>query len=101
MDIEFTDGQLALIETDRAADTKLPVAVIQTVRQRLSVIRAAPDFRTMQNWKSLGLRALEGSTKEHAIGVALHWTLVLRIEKKNNGMKVIVEALKEQLRGVA
>ena len=28
MDIEFRDKSLALIETDRAADTKLPVSVV-------------------------------------------------------------------------
>lgn len=101
MDIEFADSQLALIETDRAADTKLPVAVIQTARQRLSVIRAAPDVRTMQNWKSLGLRTRNEMTREHAVAVTAHWAMILNIEEKNSGMKVIVKALEEQFKGVA
>jgi toxin HigB-1 len=97
MDIEFADSRLALIETDRAADTKLPVAVIQTTRQRLSMIRAAPDVRTMQNWKSLGLRLRNGSAGEHAVVVAPQWNMVLRIEEKNSSMKVVVKSLEEQL----
>jgi proteic killer suppression protein len=99
MDIEFADDRLALIETDRAADTKLPVAVIQTARLRLSMIRAAPDVRTMQNWKSLGLGLRNGSVGEHAVVVAPQWNMVLRIEEKNSGMKAVVKALEEQLQG--
>lgn len=99
MDIEFADSKLALIETDRAADTKLPVAVIHTARQRLSMIRAAPDVRTMQNWKSLGLGLRNGSAGEHAVVVTPRWSMVLHIEEKNSGMKVIVKALEEQLQG--
>jgi proteic killer suppression protein len=99
MDIEFADTRLALIETDRAAETKLPVAVIQTARQRLSMIRAAPDVRTMQNWKSLGLGSRNGSVSEHAIVVTPQWNMLLRIEEKNSDMKVVVNALEEQLHG--
>lgn len=101
MDIEFADGQLALIETDRAADTKLPVAVIQTARQRLTVIRAAPDVKTMQNWKSLGFSLRNGSVDEHSVAVTAQWRMVIRIEEKSSCTRVIVTSLEEQLRGAA
>ena len=101
MEIEFADQQLALIETERAADTKLPVAVIQSARQRLSIIRAAPDVRTMQNWRSLGLRARAAGSPEHLVVLAPQWAMVLRIEEKNSAMTVIVRAMEEQARGVA
>jgi proteic killer suppression protein len=101
MEIEFADHQLALIETERAADTKLPVAVIQSARQRLSIIRAAPDVRTMQNWRSLGLKPRGTGSPEHLVILAPQWAMVLRIEEKNSAMTVIVRAMEEQTRGAA
>lgn len=101
MDIEFADQQLALIETERAADTKLPVAVIQSARQRLSIIRAAPDVRTMQNWKSLGLQARATDMTEHLVDLAPQWAMVLKIEEKNSAMTVVVRAMEEKIRGAA
>ena len=53
MDIEFSDSRLALVETTRAAETRLPIAVINSLRSKLVIIRAAPDERTLRNWKSL------------------------------------------------
>ena len=41
MDVEFRDKTLALVETDRAAETRLPISVINSLRQKLIVIRAA------------------------------------------------------------
>lgn len=99
MEIEFADQQLALIETAQAADTKLPIAVIQSARQRLSIIRAAPDIRTMLNWRSLGLIARATGSSEHLVVVASQWAMILRIEEKNSAMTVIVKAMEEQTRG--
>mgnify|MGYP001337875435 CR=1 FL=1 len=101
MDIEFADSRLALIETERAADTKLPVAVIQSARHRLGIMRAAPDLRTMQNWKSLGLRARGGTAFEHLVNLSPQWAMVLKIEEKNSAMTVIVRAMEELARGAA
>lgn len=101
MEIEFADSHLALIETERAADTRLPVAVIQSARHRLNVIRAAPDIRTMQNWKSLGLSAQCETNSEHFIALSARWVMTLRIEDKNSAMTVIVRAIEEQARGAA
>lgn len=101
MDIEFADSRLALIETERAADTKLPVAIIQSARHRLSVMRAAPDLRTMQNWKSLGMRARGAGSSEHLVMLSPQWAMVLKIEEKNNAMTVTIRAMEEQARGAA
>ena len=100
MDIEFADPRLALIETKAAADTRLPVAVIQTARQRFSIMRAAPDARTLHNWKSLKLTPCDGSL-EHVVLLSSQWAIVVKIIEKNNIMTVVVTAIEEQLRGVA
>jgi proteic killer suppression protein len=54
MEVRYKNPRLAVIETDRAAaELKLPIAVIRAYRRKLVVIRAAPDERTLRNWKSL------------------------------------------------
>jgi len=60
MKIEFEDSQLALIRTDRAFETKLPFGVIKSCRDKLVVLEAAPDERTLRNWKSLRYEKLRG-----------------------------------------
>lgn len=60
MDVLFADPILALIETDEAGKTKLPVAVIKSARRKLTVLRAAPDDRSLRNWKSLHYEKLKG-----------------------------------------
>ncbi|WP_242414375.1 hypothetical protein [Sphingomonas panni] len=100
MDIEFTDPRLASIETGAAADTRLPVAVIQSARQRLSIIRAAPDLRSLYNWKSLGLQS-EPNSNYHLVALLPQWAITISIAEKNSIMTVIVTAITEQLRGVA
>lgn len=100
MDIEFADPRLALIETNAAADTRLPISVIQTARQRLSIMRAAPDARTLQNWKSLGLKPRDGSTG-HLVVLSPQWAIAVTIKEKNSTMTAVITGIEEQLRGTA
>jgi len=60
MEIEHADPLLALIETDNAGTTRFPVSVIRSVRRKSTVLRAAPDDRTLRNWKSLHYEKLKG-----------------------------------------
>lgn len=60
MEIVFADPSLGLIETDEAGQTKLPVPVIKSARRKLTVLRAAPDDRSLRNWKSLRYEKLKG-----------------------------------------
>ncbi|QRF52473.1 hypothetical protein D4A92_14065 [Rhizobium rosettiformans] len=101
MDIEFPDRHLALIETESAAQTRLPVAVIQSARLRLSMIRAAPDVRTLKNWRSLGLSQGAPGSSEYFVSVSPEWVLSLRIEEVDNAMAVIVNSIEEKARGAA
>lgn len=100
MDIEFADPRFALIETDAAADARLPVAVIQAARQRLGIIRAAPDLHTLNSWRSLGLRPHPESAG-HLVTLSPQWVMAISITEKNSIMTVIVKAMEEHLRGVA
>jgi proteic killer suppression protein len=100
MDIDFEDSRLAMIETEAAADTRLPVAVIQSARHRLCILRAAPDLQTAQAWRSLGLQP-RPETAEHLVMLSPPWAMVVTFIEKNNPMTVIVKKLEERLRGAA
>jgi proteic killer suppression protein len=60
MKIEFRDKRLALIRTDDAHELGLPFGVIKSCREKLVVLEAAPDERTLRNWKSLEFKKLSG-----------------------------------------
>lgn len=61
MRIEFANDALSRIETDEVGATNLPVAVIKSARRKLTVLRAAPDDRSLRNWKSLHYEKLKGN----------------------------------------
>lgn len=60
MEIVFADPALALIESDDAGKTKLPVGVIKSARRKLTLLRSAPDERSLRNWKSLHYEKMKG-----------------------------------------
>lgn len=81
MKVEFRDRRLALIRTDRAADTRLPVSVIKSCREKLIVLEAAPDERTLRNWKSLHYEKLGGDRDgERSIRLNKQWRLVFQLD---------------------
>jgi proteic killer suppression protein len=96
MDIDFGDKKLALIETDQAAHTKLPAAVIASCRQKLVVLRAAPDERVLRNWKSLHYEKLDGDRAgQRSIRLNKQWRLVFRLEEISNPPKIIVLSIED------
>ena len=89
MDVEFRDKTLALIETDRAAETRLPISVINSLRQKLVVIRAAPDERTLRNWKSLHYEKMGGDERSIRINKQFRLIFTLNTEPKPNKMTIL------------
>jgi plasmid maintenance system killer protein len=102
MIVEFAQASLTLIETEKAAETDLPVYVIRAVRQKLAILHAAPDLRTLRNLKCLGLvdDALKLS-EPCEIEIAPNWSMVLQARKNNEKVSVVVVAIDEKLRGAA
>ena len=91
MDVVFEDARLALIETDQAAQTRLPVAVIQSARRKLNAIRAATDERTLRNWKSLHYEKPKGNrSDQRSIRLNDQWRLVFRLDDACTPQKVTV-----------
>lgn len=80
MEIEFYDKSLALVLTDRAMETKLPMAAISSFRKKYKVILAAPDERTLRNWKSLHYEKLKGYADDRrSIRLNNQWRLVFTL----------------------
>lgn len=96
MEVIFEDDRLALIETDQAAQTKLPVAVIQSARRKLNAIRAATDERTLRNWKSLHYEKLKGNRDDQrSIRLNNQWRLVFRLDEQCSPQRVTVVAVED------
>lgn len=94
MEVAFDDSKLALVETDNAVETELPVSVIRWVRSHLSVVRAAPDERTLKNWRTLGYdegEELFGRGK--SLGIPPNMRLYFRLEDQAPQPKFVVVSL--------
>jgi proteic killer suppression protein len=96
MEIEFADPALAKIETEQAGETRLPVAVIKSVRRKLNVLRAAPDDRTMRNWKSLHYEKLKGDREgERSIRINKQYRMVFRLDSETDPQTITVLAVED------
>jgi toxin HigB-1 len=96
MDVEFADKTHALIETVDAAQTGLPVSVINAFRDKFVVVRAAPDERVFRNWKSLHYEKLEGYKDERrSIRLNKKWRVVFTINTKCSPNKITVLSVED------
>jgi proteic killer suppression protein len=88
MEIDFWDKTLALVETDRAPETRLPIAVIASLRNKLRFLRNSPDERSIRNWKSLHYEKMEGD--ERSIRLNDQFRLMFTIDTESNPNKITV-----------
>jgi len=88
MEIEFRDKTLALVETDQAPETRLPLAVINSLRDKLVFMRSAPDERSLRNWKSLHYEKMEGD--ERSIRINKQFRLIFTIDTASRPNKITV-----------
>lgn len=94
MKIEFRDAKLALILTDRAAETGLPFAVIKSCREKLIFLEDAPSERTIRNWRSLHYEKLKGNRQgERSIRLNKKWRLVFELDGSGERIKILVVAV--------
>ena len=96
MEVEFADGALSLIETDRAGETGLPVAVIKSARRKLTVIRAAVDDRDLRSWKSLHYEKLKGDRDgQRSIRLNDQYRMVFTLDEKTRPPTVTILAVED------
>jgi len=80
MEVQYKNKRLPLLETDEAASTGLPVSVISSYLAKLEVIEAAPDERTLRNWKSLHYEKLVGDRAgQRSIRLNAKWRVVFTL----------------------
>jgi len=85
MEVVFKDAGLALIETDKAADTRLPIEVIKSARRKLIALRAATDDRALRNWKSLHYEKLKGDREgQRSIRVNKKYRIVFTLDSESD-----------------
>ncbi len=96
MKIEFRDSRLALIQTDRAGETKLPFPVIKSCRNKLIVLKDAPDERTLRNWKSLHYEKLEGKRKgQRSIRINNQYRLIFLLNDSQSPPIITILAVED------
>jgi len=96
VNVVFGDKHLAKVETDHASDLKFPIAVIRAAQRKLTVLKAAPDERTLRNWKSLHYEKLKGDRKgQNSIRLNDQWRMVLEVDNQTNPPTVTIIGIED------
>ena len=96
MRIVFADDDLALIETDEAGATRLPVAVIKSARRKLTLLRAAIDDRSLRNWKSLHYEKLKGDREsQRSIRLNDQYRMVFELDEETEPQTVTILTIED------
>src|SRR6266700_868085 len=96
MRVTFRDARLAIIRTTAAERLGLPMAVVKSCRQKLVVLEAAPDERTLRNWKSLHYEKLEGDKSgQRSIRINKQWRLVFTLDTECRPNKMTILAVED------
>lgn len=83
MKVRFARKKDEQIETDKAAATGLPAAVIASARTKLQFIRNAKDERDLRAWASLHFKRLKGNTDECSIRLNDQYRIHFKIDPAN------------------
>lgn len=85
MEVVYQDRRLALLETEEAAQTRLPISLIAAFRKKVAFLKAAPDERTLRNWKSLHYEKLHGDREgQRSIRLNDQWRLIFRLDDQSS-----------------
>jgi len=92
----FANPTLALIETDDAGETKLPVPVIKSARRKLTVLRAATDDRSLRTWKSLHYEKLKGDRAGlRSIRLNDQYRMVVALDESTSPQTITIIAIED------
>lgn len=96
MKIVFADPDMALIETDQAHTTRLPVAVIRSARRKLHLLRSATDDRSLRNWKSLHYEKLKGDRDgQRSIRLNDQYRIIFQLDEATEPRTITVLAIED------
>ena len=96
MRVVFAHATLALIETDEAGATHLPVPVIKSARRKLTVLRAAIDDRSLRNWKSLRYEKLKGNREgQRSIRINNQYRMVFSLDEEADPPTITILSIED------
>lgn len=96
MKVRHADPKMALVETDRAHKTGLPVAVIASARRKLNFLRQSADERDIRVMKSLRLEKLSGARDgEYSIRVNDQWRIILRFDDTCTPREIVILGIED------
>ena len=85
MIVIFLNKEYNKIETEEAPQLKLPLNVIKATRKKLTLLKAAPDERTLRNWKGFHYEKLKGERKgQKSIKINDQWRMVFTLNNNTN-----------------
>lgn len=92
MELEFKDKQgLALMEQGEAIRVKFPASVVNSFRSKINLLRAAPDGKTLREWKSLRYKKMKGERKgDRSIRLNDQWRLIFFLDEAGVPPKIVV-----------
>lgn len=94
--VAFADENLRLIETDQAGATRLSVPVIKSARRKLAVLRAAPDDRSLRNWKSLHYEKLKGDRDgQRSVRLNDQFRMVFELDETTDPQTVTIISIED------
>ena len=97
MKIIFASDSLGLVETEDAGETRLPASVINSARRKLTVLRAASDGRSLQNWKSLRHEVVLGAQQDGQRSIRLNeqYRMVFQINEQHEPPTTTIIAIED------
>lgn len=96
MRVVFRDARLATVRTGTSIQLGLPLAVIKSCQRKLVLLDAAPDERTLRNWKSLHYEKLGGDRiGQRSVRLNDQWRLVFLLDETASPPTIEILAIED------
>ena len=96
MDVRFADVELDRLETDPNYNAGLSVAIVTKFRQRMQLIRSAPDEREFYKFHSLHFEKLKGKrSHQYSMRLNRQWRLIVELEGQAPNKVVVVVGIED------
>ena len=91
MEVVFKNKALERLALTDWSDPKLPLAVCTSLKQKVVILKAAPDERTLRNWKSFHYEKLKGKYAGlRSIRLNKQFRLIFELSDCDSGPKITI-----------
>ncbi len=96
MDVEFADDDLRRLYSDSEYQAGYSTEIIRAFRRKVQFLVAAPDERSIRNWRSLNYERLKGRRKhEWSIRLNGPWRLILQRRETDAGVTLVLTGIEQ------